>query len=179
MPRRSLPDLPPPARAPHRQSISSTAATVADNDTESLAAKGSFSQEQDDSPSRAVSVHCVFADPVESVAALPKTIAVPREVQSARDQTGSRSAVHGSREHSEQPDATSESMVRTATANGSNLDAATSAPSNDMDPFAETDAALHSNAESEVLVSPIALLQSLHLGMFSAMWHEHVLCICS
>ena len=162
MPRRSLPDLPPPARAPHRQSISSTAATVADDDTESFAAKGSFSLEQDASPSRAISVHSVFADPDESVGALPKTFAVPREVQSARDQTGSRSVVHGSIEHSEQPDAMSESMVSTATANGSNLGAATAAPSNDMDPFAEADAVLHSNAGSEVLLSPIALLQSRH-----------------
>ena len=177
MPSRSLPDLPPPARAPNRQSISSTAATVADDDAESLAAKGSFSLEQDASPSRAMSVHSVFADPIESAAASPKPTAVPREAQSARDQTGSGSVVHGSKEHSVQPDAMSESMVSTATANGSNHGAATSAPSSDMDPFAETNAALHSNTGSEVLVSPIALLQSTHVGMFSALWHEHVLSI--
>ena len=141
----ACPSLPAPPRAPHRQSISSTAATVAEEDAESLAAKRSSSLEQDTWPTSAASVRSALADPVpgDSTAASTASDAGMRVEQSTRDGTGpggNSAGEHAAAERSAQPDDASESRVSTATANGSTHGAATS---NDVDPFAETDAALH------------------------------------
>ena len=146
---RSLPALP---RAAHRQSISSTAATVADDDAESLAAKPSPSLEQDAWPTSAASVRSALASPVpgDSAAASSSLGAWVREEQHPKEGTGpAGNSIGGTAnvEHSAQPDAISESRVSTATANGSSHGAATS---NDVDPFAETDAALQGNPAPQV-----------------------------
>ena len=121
---------------PHRtsggQSISSTAATVADDDAECLAARRSLSLEQ---------ISSVTADAAASSAA--DSLEGSRSARVAHVQA--------------QPDEVPESRVRSTPASSSKHGAATS---NDYDPFAETDAALHSTALPQVQFSPgsIALL---------------------
>jgi hypothetical protein len=126
--------MPMPHRTSGRQSISSTAATVADADDDavSLAARRSSSPEQ---------VSSVTADPAASSA--------------ADSLEGSKSARVAYVQA--QPDVVPESGVSSTPANGSKHGAATS---NDYDPFAETDAALHSTALPQVQLPPgsIALL---------------------
>ena len=151
---RSLPSLPAPPRASRRQSISSTAATVAEEDAESLAAKRSSSLEQDTWPPGAASVRSAFADPVpgDSTAASTASDTGMGLEQSSRDGTGpggNSAGEHAAAEPFAQPDDVSESRVSTATANGSTHGAATS---NDVDPFAETDAALHGIPDPQVRV---------------------------
>ncbi len=119
---RSLPGLPVPHRTSGRHSISSTAATVADDDAESLAARHSSSAEQ---------VSLGTADAAVSTA--------------ADSLQGCRSAREADLQA--QPDGVPDSGVSHAPANGSRHGAATS---NDCDPFAETDAALHSTAHLQV-----------------------------
>ncbi len=172
---RSLPNLPAPPRAPRRQSISSTAATVAEEDAESLAAKPSSSLEQDTWPTSAASVRSAFADPApgDSTAAFAAPDAGMREEQRIEDGTGpggNSAGEHAAAEHSAQPEDVSESRVSTATANGSTHGAATS---NDVDPFAETDAALHGIPDPRVhtllAVSSFRCL-TLHLGTLRMRW---------
>ena len=124
--------MPMPHRTSGRQSISSTAATVADDDAQSLAARRSSSLEQ---------VPSVTADAAASSA--------------ADSLEGSRSARVAYVQA--QPGVVPESGVSSTPANGSKHGAATS---NDYDPFAETDAALHSTALPQVQSPPdsIALL---------------------
>lgn len=149
---RSLPSLPAPPRAAHRQSISSTAATVAEDDAESLAAKQSSSPERDTWPTRAASARSAFADPASGDrSAAPSSAGDEvRDMQSTNEGTGpggDDTGEHATAERSGQPDVMLESRVGTATANGSSHGAATS---NDVDPFAETDAALHDDPHPQV-----------------------------
>ena len=163
---RSLPSLPAPPRAAHRQSISSTAATVAEDDAESLAAKQSTSLEQDTWPPSAASARSASADPASGnrSTASGSAGAGVREAQSSSSKSGPEgddAGEHATAERSGQPDAMSESWVSTATANSSSHGAATS---NDVDPFAETDAALHGNPHPQVRhLLAASHVTSLHL----------------
>ena len=144
-----MPALP---KAAHRQSISSTAATVADDDVGSLAAKPSSTLEQNSWTTSAASVRSARAEPVpgDSTAAPTSPGAGVREEQNSKEETGpAGDSISGDAnvERTAQPDAMSESRVSTATANGSSHGAATS---NDVDPFAETDAALHGSSDPQV-----------------------------
>ena len=125
---------------------------MADDDVDSLAAKDTFALEQEDWPTSAASVRSVFADPTpkESPPASLGSGVGLREEQHATEVTGaagSSAQGHAPAESSAQTDGMLDSRVSSATANGSNHGAATS---NDVDPFAETDAALHSSSDPQV-----------------------------
>ena len=142
---RDPPDLPPAPRARGRISISSTEAAVARDDAESLAAEPSSSPVKDDGalPREILIANPAFAAGAASGKAPDKEAAGAGQGNGAVGGSSGGPAPQGAAPEHAAP----ESEESSAAANGGLHGAATS---NDVDPFAETDAALHSNAESEV-----------------------------
>ena len=155
LPCRDLPDLPSAPRAPGRNSTCSTEATVARHDAEEPAAELSSSRVEDQG---ALPIRVHLADPAFAADAASAKVPEKEAVGAGQGMWAAGGSDVGAAPQGAAPDdAAPESGDSSAAANEGHHGAATS---NDVDPFAETDAALHSNAESEV---PAPLPCSMHL----------------
>lgn len=173
---RDLPTLYTPTKVPGRHSISSTAATVADDDAASLEQDAWSSR----APSNASALTGAGGSPVAGPHSRNAGLGEEKnaaegagDVEAASASLGGSGARNASMQSSAQPEITPESEASAATLNGSNHGAATS---NDVDPFAETDAAFHSNADLEVVLNASLLSFGTPWYLLCAFSQEAQLC---